>query len=331
MIWGDSMRSLRSKKNHKKKMRRLFVVGLVIIMMFIGIGVKVEKEIGIKIADAENVSTTTAKQKETKDSGEDLRFYEGKKVKTTTIAKAGDKPIAEKKEEAEAKEIKKEETTEKIDNNTKKEEDIIKNEENKSTGKVAYLTFDDGPTVNNTPQILDILDRYNVKATFFMIGYLAERSPKIVSRIYTDGHAIGNHTYSHNYKYVYSNNDNFISDINKCESTLKNILGDDFETKIVRFPGGSFGNKKESFKTILKENGYVYVDWNALNGDAEGRNIPTDRLVQRLKNTTKGKNKAIILMHDAAAKKNTVEALPQIIEYLIKEGYEFKTVNPEDI
>ena len=89
-------------------MRRLFVVGLVIIMMFIGIGVKVEKEIGIKIADAENVSTTTAKQKETKDSGEDLRFYEGKKIKTTVIAKADDKPIAKKKEEAEAKEVKKE-------------------------------------------------------------------------------------------------------------------------------------------------------------------------------------------------------------------------------
>lgn len=331
MIWGGNMRSLRSKKNHEKKMRRLFVVGLVIIMMFIGIGEKVEKEIGIKIADAEDVSTTIVEPKETENSGEDLRFYEGKKIKTTTIAKADDKPIAEKKEEAEAKEVKKEETTEEIDNNTKKEEDVIKDVENKSTGKVAYLTFDDGPTGNITPQILDILDRYNVKATFFMIGYLAERSPEIVSRIYTDGHAIGNHTYSHNYKYVYSNNDNFISEINKCESTLKNILGDDFETKIVRFPGGSFGDKKEPFKVALKDNGYVYVDWNALNGDAEGKNIPTNRLLQRLKSTTKGKDKAIILMHDAAAKKNTVEALPQIIQYLIEEGYEFRTLGVDDI
>ena len=182
------MRSLRFKKSHKKKMRRLFVAGLIIIMMFIGIGVEVEKYIGIKIADAEDVSTTIVKQKETKDSGEDLRFYEGKKIKTTVIAKADDKPIAKKKEEAEAKEVKKEETTERIDNNTKKEEDVIKNVENKSTGKIAYLTFDDGPTGNITPQILDILDRYNVKATFFMIGYLAEKNPKIVSRIYTDGH-----------------------------------------------------------------------------------------------------------------------------------------------
>lgn len=197
-------------------------------------------------------------------------------------------------------------------------------EEASKNKKVAYLTFDDGPSVNVTPQILDILDRYDIKATFFVIGSLAEKQPDIIKRINESGHGIGNHSYSHSYKHIYKNTTNFLNELKVTEKVLKNILGKDFETNIIRFPGGSFGNHKASFRKAVVENGYLYYDWNALNGDAEGKSLTKNRLVERLKNTTNGQKELIILMHDMAGKQTTVDALPEIIEYLQQNGYEFE-------
>ncbi|WP_243641253.1 polysaccharide deacetylase family protein [Xylanivirga thermophila] len=193
-------------------------------------------------------------------------------------------------------------------------------------GKVAYLTFDDGPS-KNTPQILDILKQQDVKATFFVIGNLAEQKPDIIKREVAEGHAIGNHTYSHDYKSIYQNPDALLQDMHKTEDVLKSILGSEYECKLFRFPGGSFGEKLKPYKDKLDELGYNYADWNALNGDAEGRNIPVETLISKVKKTTNNKNRVIILMHDAGAKKTTVQALPAIIEYLKGQGYEFKTLN----
>lgn len=188
--------------------------------------------------------------------------------------------------------------------------------------KIAYLTFDDGPS-KITPEILDVLKNYDVKATFFVIGNLAEQNSDTIRRMYEEGHAIGNHSYSHRYKTIYKNTTNFLNELKTTEKVLKNILGEEFETKIIRFPGGSFGNKKAAFRKAVVNNGYSYYDWNALNGDAEGHNIPKNKLVQRLKNTSNGQKKLIVLMHDMGAKKTTVAALPEIIEYLQQSGYEF--------
>lgn len=196
--------------------------------------------------------------------------------------------------------------------------------------KIAYLTFDDGPSSKVTPKVLDILDEYNIKATFYVIGYLAEKNPEIIIREYESGHAIGNHTYSHNYKYVYRSVGGLFTELDKNEKVLKNILGKDFEIKTVRLPGGSFGEKRKPFRNALTERGITYIDWNALNGDAEGHNIPKEKLVERFKETSKGKKNLTILMHDAGAKQTTAQALPEIIEYLTNEGYEFRAVNQED-
>ena len=199
-------------------------------------------------------------------------------------------------------------------------------EKNKDT-KIAYLTFDDGPSENVTPEILDILSQYNVKATFFVVGNSAEKNPDIVKRIHEENHGIGNHTYSHRYKHIYTNTTNFLNEIKATERVLQNILGNDFETNIIRFPGGSFEKYKNPFKKAISENGYKYYDWNSLNGDAEGKNIPKNKLVSRLKATSNGKKELIILMHDTSAKKTTVEALPEIIEHLQSQGYEFRVLN----
>lgn len=199
----------------------------------------------------------------------------------------------------------------------------VKDAFNSDDKKIAFLTFDDGPSSNVTPAILDILKENNIKATFFVVGSMAKNNSDIIKRIYADGHTIANHSYSHQYSYLYASANNFMEEINACDSVLKNILGQDFETKIFRFPGGAFGNSYSSYKTVLSEHGYDYINWNALSGDAEGNNIPADRLVQSLIGSVEGKDDVVVLMHDLGTKHTTVQALPRIIEYLKSQGYEF--------
>ena len=193
--------------------------------------------------------------------------------------------------------------------------------------KIAYLTFDDGPSADTTPAILRILDNYNIKATFFIVGNMAIKYHDLVKREAADEQSIGNHTYSHNYKYIYSNTNAFISDIIKCDAVLKSILGNNFNSKLVRFPGGSFGKNFEPFREALKSNGYHYIDWNDLTGDAEGQNIPVNQLLNNLKKYTSGKEYVVILMHDISTKATTVRALPQVIKYLQSQKYSFGTLD----
>lgn len=188
--------------------------------------------------------------------------------------------------------------------------------------KTVFLTFDDRPSANITPQILNILDKYNIKATFFVVGAMAEENKEVLKRTYNSGHAIANHSYSHNYGKIYSNLDNFIYEVDKTHETLKKILGYNFNTRVFRFPGGSYGNKKE-FKEAITNKGMIYIDWNALNGDAEGQGLSKDRLVNRFLETSSNYEKLVVLMHDAPGKQSTVDSLPNIIENLKQRGFEF--------
>lgn len=200
--------------------------------------------------------------------------------------------------------------------------------------KVVYLTFDDGPSEKVTPAILDILKEKNVKATFFVIGHAFDKSDTlkvVLKREAKEGHAIGNHTYSHDYKYLFPNNtvnvDNFMSDIEKTNKALKEVLGDDFSTRGIRVPGGHMSWKgMKSLDDTLASKDYHWVDWNSLSKDAEGKNKNADELTQQVISTVNGREKAIILMHDTSDKEKTVEALPQIIKYLTEQGYEFRTM-----
>ena len=204
--------------------------------------------------------------------------------------------------------------------------------------KVAYLTFDDGPSTTNTPQILDVLDRYNVKATFFVLGSSLdanEEAKEILKEEVTRGHAIANHTYGHNYSYLYPNRvmnvDNIISDLEKNQNAMKAVLGKDFSTRVIRFPGGYWSwDGRTAMKEAMEQQGYYNVDWNALNKDAEGKKKNSDELVQCVKESVQalGPNadSVVVLMHDTYGKEETVQALPQIIEYLQSEGFEFKSI-----
>ena len=204
--------------------------------------------------------------------------------------------------------------------------------------KVVYLTFDDGPSTTNTPRILDVLDRYNVKATFFTLGKSIEANEEaksILKDTVKRGHAIANHTYGHDYSYLYPNKtmnvENIVSDLEKSENSMKAVLGKDFSTRVIRLPGGYWSwEGRMAMKEAMEEDGYCNVDWNALNKDAEGKTKNADELLQSTKETIEvlGPNadSVVLLMHDTYGKEETVKALPQIIEYLKGKGFEFRTI-----
>jgi peptidoglycan/xylan/chitin deacetylase (PgdA/CDA1 family) len=208
---------------------------------------------------------------------------------------------------------------------------------NSGQTKRCYLTFDDGPTTNITPQVLDILRRYNVKATFFEVGSLIEANPDMARRVYEEGHLIANHSDGHNYAKLYVSTDTFMTEINKCYDSIKSVTDGEEPFRLIRFPGGSYNSSADSYspvkqkcKETLKENGFYYCDWNALTGDAEGKTKNASELLAYLKQNLNTNKNAIILMHDAAAKQATADALPSVIEYLMSEGYTFHRLDDID-
>jgi len=205
--------------------------------------------------------------------------------------------------------------------------------------KVAYLTFDDGPSETVTPKILDILKSENVNATFFLIGKYVDKneaSKNLVKREIAEGNAIGIHSYSHNYNYLFPNGkinlENCMSDFDKTDKALKNVLGQDFSTRAIRFPGGqeTWGKKDpqgaEAVDKALHEKDWHQIDWNALSGDAESGHKDATKLTQEAIKTIGNREKVLMLMHDTYGKEETAKALPGIIEYLKKQGYEFKII-----
>ena len=194
--------------------------------------------------------------------------------------------------------------------------------------KRAFLTFDDGPS-ENTNQILEILKDNGVKATFFVLGSNVEKNPLLVKKMYDEGYFIANHGYSHVYETIYQSPETVLDEYNKCNELVQQAIGEpEYNSHLFRFPGGLVGGKyaeiKIQAKDLLMQNDIVHVDWNALNGDAEKTYPSIEYEMQQLKETVGNKQSVVILMHDAEAKKVTVEALPEIINYLKEQGYQFE-------
>lgn len=199
-----------------------------------------------------------------------------------------------------------------------------------SDEKIAFLTFDDGPTKIATKKILDILKENNVHASFFVIGYRVNEFPDIVKRAYEEGHFIANHGYSHKNNKLYKNKEAFINEILSTDEAISNAIGvSNYHSHIFRFPNGSTSNNystvKKSCKNYLKEIGYTYIDWNALNNDSIKKYSPSS-LLSNLKNSCKGKNSLVILMHDTSDVSKSYESLDDSIKYLKEQGYTFKTI-----
>lgn len=294
----------RTEKLRLKRLRlRVLTIG--IILMFLG-GFGIFKRI-ISVSNANSVVVQSK-------GNEDILLIKSPSIMDLENKKA---QLVKAREEEELNRIRSKLREEKIQAELEREKNL----------KIAYLTFDDGPSTKSTPAILDILKEEGVKATFFVQGQNVSYYPDIFKRIYEEGHGIGHHSYSHDYKYLYASTNNFMNDIYKTEEAMQKVLGEDFKTNLLRLPGGAFGPKKQHYVNVAASKGYTNYNWNALNGDAEGHGLPASHLLNRLKNTVGNQRKVIILMHDTNAKASTVESLPGAIKYLKDKGYEFRTLD----
>ena len=216
--------------------------------------------------------------------------------------------------------------------------EVIVFEQNKyelkaNNGKVIYLTFDDGP-MGYTEKLLGVLEKYNVKATFFVIN-TNTKYDYLIKDAYNKGHTIGLHSYTHKYEDIYSSVDNYFNDLNKISDKVEKLTGK--KSYILRFPGGSSNTISKRYKVGImsdltkkvEEKGYAYFDWNISSGDA-GSTTSTKQIVYNVTKSLASNRANMVLMHDI--KGYSVDAVEEIIIYGLANGYTFlpiteKTVN----
>lgn len=204
----------------------------------------------------------------------------------------------------------------------------------KEDNGTVYLTFDDGPS-DRTLDILEILDRYDIKATFFFSGGNGEKEQDIMKRAAEAGHTVGVHSISHDYEKVYANVESYLDDFYETYMSIYNATG--IKPQIFRFPGGSINNyNRFTYMQIIAEmtrRGFVYYDWNVSGEDAvHGANWTSiyNNIISGIQSNTA--DRAIVLLHDSQSKEATVLVLEDVIDKLLADGYKFdkldNTVNP---
>jgi len=214
----------------------------------------------------------------------------------------------------------------------KNEQDIKTPPEDNEDIGIIFLTFDDGPSSNITPEVLNILKEKNVKATFFVINY-SDENENIIKREYEEGHTIGIHGYSHDYGTIYESEEAYMENITKLREKIQNTTG--YSPVITRFPGGS-SNTISKFNPgimtrlskVVIDNGYKYFDWNVSAEDAVG----AETAGEIYNNVISGLNKSqrnFVLMHDFEKNNAIIEALPKIIDYGEQNGYVFEKITWE--
>lgn len=185
-----------------------------------------------------------------------------------------------------------------------------------------YLTFDDGPS-DLTPQVLDLLDKYNAKATFFVVHTDNEEYTSYLKEIVDRGHTLAFHSYSHDYNKIYKSVDAFLEDFNQVYNWVYEETG--VRPTLFRFPGGSTNGKTAVVNDIIAEmerRGFIYYDWNVSSGD--GSNLTTtENILENVCTNVGNFDQPVVLMHDGAGKNATFKALPTILKTLADEGYEF--------
>ncbi|MEF9934524.1 MAG: polysaccharide deacetylase family protein [Clostridium sp.] len=198
--------------------------------------------------------------------------------------------------------------------------------------KIIYLTLDDGPDSIVTGKCLDVLNKYKVKGTFFVVGEQFEGNEDVLKRIVKEGHSVGLHSYTHDFPKLYHGNtvnlSFFMDEMLNCQEELYKLTG--VKSNILRFPGGSYKRLSNSVLTELHSRNLKVFDWTHSSEDAVNLNASPYTLYQKsLKKIPSGKKSpgVILLMHCNSSNKASVKALPLIIEHYIKEGYTFKVID----
>ncbi len=186
-----------------------------------------------------------------------------------------------------------------------------------------YLTFDDGPSIY-TPQVLDILKKNGIKATFFMVGRHVEERPDLVREVKAAGHSIGNHSYDHVYSEIYGS---FAVYAEQTVRTEKALLEAGVATDLVRAPGGTYSNFDSGYFEAMKNAGYKMVDWNVDSGDSKRVGVPAKEIIAGA-TAAPLKHEMTILLHDGTGHAESVKALPAIIAYYKDKGYSFAAITP---
>lgn len=196
--------------------------------------------------------------------------------------------------------------------------------------KVCYLTFDDGPSAR-TPEVLKILEEYDVKATFFVVGKDTEQSKQWMRDIVTAGHTIGVHSFTHDYRSIYDSVEAWLDDFAQEYALIEEATG--VAPQIFRFPGGSInaynGHIYQEIVSEMTRRGFVYFDWNRANGDAVRTSPSAAVLARNALDKLGASSRVIVLMHDSRSHANTVAALPAIIEGYRNAGYTLEALTPE--
>ena len=295
---------------HNKYLKRRIAVAVAGIVVIAGVGFGIKSLISNK---ANKEALASAKEEETK--------KEEEKPKPTDIMPNGNIIYA-------------------ADSYAVSADEVEKMLEGKASNndKEIFLTFDDGPS-ENTREILKILKEEDVHATFFDIGSALKdnkENQELLKQEIDQGNAVAGHSFSHNYKTLYPGNsvdvNKFMSELNETNEIMKSVLGKNFNARVIRMPGGYMSrryyrdpNLKALDEAFAKDN-IVSIDWDAETGDATGRHYTVEQYVQNSAKNINNLNHVILLMHDAAAKKETVQALHAIIKFYKEHGYAFKVI-----
>ena len=295
MYYEGKYRKKREKKEQRARSRRLFFLALIPVVIFIALGMKIlelEKEL---LAVNASLAKIQHALKEYEESAEEAGMVETPAMITPLPTQA---PAAEVQE-----------TESPV---------VTQSPEEVSTSRKVYLTFDDGPSVYTT-EILDILDEYDVKATFFVLGKDDSTSVELIQDIYERGHTVGMHSYSHKYNEIYASKEAFIEDYQKIYTFLRDKVG--VESFCYRFPGGSSNTISSidmlEFADYLKEQGVTYHDWNISSGDGSSTPLTVEQLKENVLKDLAGYRTAVVLLHDSGEKRSTVDALPEMIEAIL--------------
>lgn len=205
-------------------------------------------------------------------------------------------------------------------------------QEEEQEKKVAYLTFDDGPS-EITPDILDTLKKKSAKATFFLVGNeITSEREDIVKRELEEGHSVGVHTYCHKKNEMYCDEKRFFEDFEMCRNRIKEVTG--LDPTLHRFPWGSNNNYVcpivDDIVERLKKEKIVSFDWNVSGEDSVRRNVPKATIYRNVAKDLEKYNDPIILLHDSNTMDNTAAVLGEILDLIQEKGYSFGTLDERD-